>query len=212
MGEPPFLEEQQRRALDRLSRIPALSGFYLAGGTAIGQHLGHRVSRDLDLFSERGDVDLDSVREGVRADLPDAQVLSLTPASLRLLVDGTPVDIVRYPYPPLSPPRPGPSGVPVAQVEDLAAMKLAAIARRGIRRDFWDLYALCTSRLTLADAVRAYQQRFGAAEADVYHVLRALTWFDDAEKEPVMPSGMDEGLWRAVKGFFAREAPRLLEG
>lgn len=65
MGNSPCLAEEQLRALDRLSRVPELTAFYLAGGTAIAHHLGHRVSRDLDLFSQQAHVDLDAVRRAV---------------------------------------------------------------------------------------------------------------------------------------------------
>src|SRR5437899_2779036 len=36
----------------------------------------------------------------------------------------------------------GPHRFPIASLRDLAAMKLAAIASRGLRRDFWDLYEI----------------------------------------------------------------------
>jgi len=64
-------------------------------------------------------------------------------------------------------------------------MKLAAIARRGIRRDFWDLHALVESGIALRDAAAGYLRRFGVAETDLYPVLKALTYFDDADREPV---------------------------
>ena len=35
---------------------------YLAGGTAIAVHLGHRVSHDLDFFYHRDAIDLDQLR------------------------------------------------------------------------------------------------------------------------------------------------------
>jgi hypothetical protein len=51
VGKSKGLTATQLRTLDRLSRIPELKRFYLAGGTAIATHLGHRSSKDLDLFS-----------------------------------------------------------------------------------------------------------------------------------------------------------------
>ena len=61
-------------------------------------------------------------------------------------------------------------------------MKLAAIARRGLRRDYWDLHTILTSSrsTTLARVLEDYKRKFGVAESDVYHVLRSLRWFDDA--------------------------------
>jgi hypothetical protein len=36
------------------------------------------------------------------------------------------------------------------------------------------------SGISIADAARAYVQRFRLAEGELYPVLRALTYFDDA--------------------------------
>jgi Nucleotidyl transferase AbiEii toxin, Type IV TA system len=80
---------------------------------------------------------------------------------------GIPVDVVRYPYAPLETPRRGPEGVRVAGLRDLAAMKLATIAGRGLRRDFWDVYAIIRAGMPLATAVRAYEKRFGLAEPEL---------------------------------------------
>lgn len=120
-----------------------------------------------------------------------------------------PVDFVRYPYPLLE--APGEAfGLGLAGLRDLAAMKLAAISRRGLRRDFWDLREVLRSGLSLRECCEAYQQRFGVREADLYHVLRALTYFADAEKDPVLPAGLDASGWTAIKAFFLAEAPKLL--
>ena len=35
MGDVPGLSDEQRRALDRLSRLPIVAAFYLAGGTGL---------------------------------------------------------------------------------------------------------------------------------------------------------------------------------
>jgi hypothetical protein len=89
-------------------------------------------------------------------------------------------------------------------------MKLAAIARRGLRRDFWDLYAIAESGLTLRGAAAAYVKKFGVEEVDLYHVLRALTYYEDAEKDPVYPGGLTPRRWERIKLFFDAEAPKLL--
>lgn len=121
-----------------------------------------------------------------------------------------PVDLVRYPYAPLDPPEVGREALPVAGLRDLAAMKLAAIARRGLRRDFWDLYAIQEAGLSLEDAGAAYTTKFGTAESDLYHVMRALTYFGDAEKDPEYPRGLTVGRWEKIKAFFRASAPGLL--
>jgi hypothetical protein len=212
MGKLAGLAKEQRRALDRLKSVRGLDRFYLAGGSAIGLRLGHRRSLDLDLFSTSPDVDLAGVARAATAALPDVVVGAITDASLRIRVGDVPVDIVRYPYATLDPPDMLREALPVAGLRDLAAMKLAAIARRGLRRDFWDLHAIAESGLSLADAAAAYVVKFGVAESDLYHVLKSLTYFDDAEKDPEYPRGLTARRWASIKAFFRAEAPKLLTG
>lgn len=102
---------------------------------------------------------------------------------------------------------------PVARIQDLGAMKLSAIARRGPRRDFWDLYEILrsTPSISLSQVGAAYQRRFKRSEADLYHVARALTFFDDAEADRVYPAGLTPRKWELIKSFFRARAPELLE-
>jgi hypothetical protein len=41
-------------------------------------------------------------------------------------------------------------------------------------------------------------------------MVRALTYFDDAEANPIFPRRMTPALWKEVRTYFAREAPHLL--
>jgi hypothetical protein len=188
-----------------------MADFYLADGTAVAVHLGHRLSVDLDFFSVRPDVDLDAVRDSVRHAFAEASTVAQTDAAVQLLCDGAPIDLVRYPYPPLRAIERIADGIAVASLLDLAAMKLGALSRRGLRRDFWDLAEIVRrGGVTLEEACRAYRERYGVAEADLYHVLRSLTWFEDAERDPAYPAGLTEAGWRDIQAFFLREAPKLL--
>lgn len=209
MGNRPPMADSHRAALARLKHAHALEGVYLAGGTAVAWHLGHRTSLDLDLFGYPGGPDLDRLLDLVQA-MPDARVLGRSDATLRFQLAGLPIDVVRYPYAPLDPPTPTSEGFSVASLRDLAADKVSTIARRGLRRDFWDLHAMAQSGLRLVDALQAYRERFGTSASDLYHVVRAQTYFDDAECETVMPAGMTEALWETVKTFFVANAPSLV--
>jgi hypothetical protein len=209
MGRATALAESQRRALARLKRVPGLRGFYLAGGSAIAFHLAHRRSYDLDLFSSSFAVQIEALAEEI-AQLKNVKVVASSDATLKLRVGTVAVDIVRYRYPLVEMPSRGPEGFPIAGLLDLATMKLAAISMRGIYRDFWDLHEIMTrSSVTLAAGLDAYVQRFGVAKADLYHVLRSLTYFTDAEKER-LPRGLSQSHWRAIKLFFEEEAPGAL--
>lgn len=210
MGRPRGLAKEQRRALDRLRQVRGVERFYLAGGCAVAHHLHHRTSADLDLFSRKAGTGLESFRAAILEEIPSARVMERSDVTLKLRVEGIPIDVVEYPYPLLLPVEPGPEGFPVAARLDLAVMKLAAIARRGIRRDFWDLHELLASGLTLAEVATGYRKRFKKAEPDLYHVLRALTWFEDAEKQTVFPAGLSVARWKKIRRYFEVHAPLLI--
>lgn len=212
MAKRTGLPAGQRRTLARLIASPLPVEIYLAGGAAVGHYLGHRTSLDLDLFTEAPDANLTEVRRCLLQALPDAEVVAETDTALRVRTADGPVDVVRYPYPLLEPLQQGPEGCPVAGLRDLAVMKLAAIAKRGLRRDFWDLHEIVTTQaLALGAVVDDYVAKFGLAESNIYHVLRSLTYFDDAERDPSLPSGLTTAHWDKVKAFFRSEAPKALE-
>ena len=140
-----------------------------------------------------------------------AEVVAATDAALTIRYGDLAIDIVRYPYSPLEEPTPGPEGFPTAGLRDLAAMKLSAIAKRGIKRDFWDLHEIVSnSDLDLDQAFDAYLEKFGVRESDLYHVLRSLTYFDDADAEQVFPSGLTLVRWELIKTYFLQNAPMRL--
>jgi hypothetical protein len=210
LASSPPLTAAQRGALARLREAGLTQDFYLAGGVAIAHHLRHRRSNDLDLFSASGSIDLDSVRHRLTSEL-GAQVVEQSDSTLKLKVGRAMVDLVRYPYALLARAKRGPEGVPVAALRDLAVMKLAAIARRGVRRDYWDLYEILTrSKITLRSTCADYETKFGVSEADLYHVLRSLTWFEDAEADPTPPRGLSRTRWTQIRALFETESAREL--
>jgi hypothetical protein len=75
-------------------------------------------------------------------------------------------------------------------------MKLSAIAQRGHKKDFVDLYVLGTKSFSLKQMLSFYQKKFSLR--DIGHVLFALSYFDDAEKER-MPMMLWKIQWNTMK-------------
>jgi hypothetical protein len=175
----------------------AQAGFYLAGGTAVALHLGHRKSADLDWFTEAAVGDpmrlVARLRDGGLA-IDDVRIARGT---VHGTVEGVRVSLIEYRYPLLSAASvlEG-SGAPLAALDDLAPMKLSAIAARGTRRDFVDVHALARRFRPLPGLLDLYRRKYGVE--DTTHVLYALVYFDDAEPEqmPEMLHGLD---WEGVK-------------
>jgi nucleotidyltransferase AbiEii toxin of type IV toxin-antitoxin system len=204
-----ILGSRQARALQHLGPLLTPRGFYLAGGTALALHLGHRRSVDLDWFT--GGPFEEPLRLVQR--LREAGISFITEAVDSGTLHGTlsrvRVTLLEYGYPLLQPLHHWEEmNCQLAALLDLATMKLSALAQRGARKDFVDLYALVQSGLPLQQMLQAYRQRFGVQ--DLSHVLYSLVFFDDAEREP-MPKMFWRIRWPAIKKAIRQWVHELAE-
>lgn len=195
--------------LRAVSRTLVESDFYLAGGTALALLEGHRISVDLDLFSASFE-DPDDLLSIMEKEHPEAVTTLVAPRTLYLDFGGTSVSFMGYDYPLIAPRiTMDPQLVPFASREDIAAMKLAAIASRGSRKDFVDLWWLVTRNWPLGDCLEFFGKKFSSR--DIGHVVRALTFFDDAEDEPPLRL-LAEIDWEIVKRDLSGWVSDLMEG
>lgn len=175
--------------LAQLMQEPLLKPFVLVGGTALALHLGHRRSRDLDLFSDGptpidGEIkDLLISKYKMRADGALQRMRAQEPewdkAAIQGVIGQVKTDVVNYGFPLLRPPVLYPdSNIRMASLEDLGAMKLAGVVMSGERlRDFVDVAAL-SEKLTLNQMRQAYEGRFNTSSSEV---PRALAFHGDID-------------------------------
>jgi hypothetical protein len=97
----------------------------------------------------------------------------------------------------------------VADLRDIALMKLAAISNRGSRKDFIDLYTILLGGPSLRDYFDLLPRKYGPKRVNTYHILKSLTYFADAEAEP-MPVMLEPFNWKECKSFFVREAHAII--
>jgi len=197
----------QRVVLQRMAAPLANEGFHLGGGTAIALHLGHRESVDLDWFTtERIDDPLRLVAR-LREDGVIIEVARTDKRTVHGRVDEVRVSLIEFRYPLLCPvARLDDSGAEMAALDDLAAMKLSAIAQRGTRRDFIDVHALAQEFRPLPEMLDLYRRRFDVE--DTAHVAYGLSYFDDADAEQ-MPTMLRDTNWNTVKADFRRWIKKL---
>ncbi len=204
---PEILTAAQRAILMQLGPSMSRHQFYLGGGTAIALQLGHRHSVDLDWFT--GERLADPLR--LAQELRDEGIPLITdqvePGPLQGALSGVRLSFLEYRYPLLQPPLLWPDyGCHIASLDDLACMKLAAVAQRGSKKDFVDVYALGLKHLTLPEMLRLYQARYSLQ--DIGHDLYSLAYFTDADRER-LPKMLWDVDWRAIKSTiqeWVREA------
>ncbi|MHB8869891.1 MAG: nucleotidyl transferase AbiEii/AbiGii toxin family protein [Thermoleophilia bacterium] len=209
------LDENTAALLSRLAREDAFRDFYLAGGTGLALQLGHRVSLDLGLFSERP-WSAAAVLDAARALGPTVIDLE-SEGTLVGSIGGVRVSFFHYPYPLLEPPLRATEATPdamptfpLARLLDIACMKLVAVSRRGSRKDFVDLYFLDRAGVDIRSAIQALPRKMPGVEHNLVHLIRSLAYFADAESEPG-PRMLVPFEWREAREHALTQSQALLQ-
>lgn len=94
-------------------------------------------------------------------------------------------------------------------ITGVLATKLHAILDRGLRRDFFDVYVMLQQhQMGIVSAVAAIRAVY-EGHIDDGLLLRALTCFDDADREAPLP-GEGRTDWDTVKRYFQVQVGSLL--
>jgi len=177
-----------------------LKAFYLAGGTGLALQLGHRKSNDFDFFSDKP-FNTDAMLALISPD----KVFFTSAGSLHCELQGILISLLFYNAPLVQAPLRW-RGVRLSHCEDIIAEKIKTISQRGAKKDFIDLYAAVKMKYTIPDICEFFKKRFKGFDINVYHVLKSLVFFEDAEKEPspIMLVSGKEWEWEMVKSFFVQ--------
>jgi hypothetical protein len=194
------LTPTQFDVLKNLGRVVSRSGYYLAGGTAVSIYFGHRRSVDLDWFINSSLSDPLDLAQFLR----DQGIYFVTDSTERGTLHGTveniQVSFLEYHYDLLQPLVPWKEGeCHLASLDDLCCMKLAAVAQRGSRKDFIDVFVLAQQYKPLPELLKLYQKKYQTE--NIAPVLMGLVYFDDAEEEPDPPLWSEK--WLVVKQKFS---------
>jgi len=199
---PKVLPAEAWAVVKSLGSTDLLNGWILAGGTALALQLGHRVSVDLEFFRHE-DFEVSPLREAL-AGLGKFEVSAMAPGTLHCRLNDIRLTFLRSEVPFLYEPVPY-RGLDLADVRDIAAMKVIAVAGRGAKKDFIDLHAYLEAGASFADLMALVQQRYRNTDFNVMHLLRSLVYFDDAESEP-MPKMLSKTGWPEIRVRLEREA------
>ncbi len=196
-----ILSDAQKSVLASLANALDGTAYYLAGGTALALQLGHRRSIDFDWFIRKlGEPE--GLFRLIKALQMDYVVESVSIETVYLTIEGVQNSFIGYDYPMLRDTVRLPDmGIQMASIEDIACMKLSAVASRGSRKDFFDLHHLMSHFYPLEGCLRLYMEKY--QNRDIGHVIRSLVYFEDADGEPEvkMKRPVD---WEDVKKDFEK--------
>ena len=200
-----ILEQKTRVAFELLGSSRLVKKFYLAGGTELALHLGHRLSYDLDFFSPKEFI-------------PRAMIIKLQEAGHFTLdsqdkgtvhgqFEKTKLSLLHYPYPLLFRPIPW-LGVMIADPRDIGCMKLDAISSRGTKKDFVDLFFLLKI-ISLKDLLALFQKKYRRVGYNLAHVLKSIVYFEDARQDPE-PKMLLPYSWKEIERTLEQQIKSIL--
>jgi predicted nucleotidyltransferase component of viral defense system len=200
------LDKKTKKNITLLSQQEFIKQFCLAGGTACAIYLSHRTSDDLDFFS-RQDLTHFEMQNSLRTrghfivDYSDTQTLIGR-------FNETKVSFFKYDYPLIGETHDF-FDIKISSLEDIGCMKIDAISSRGSKRDFVDLYFILKKfDLELEKFFKYFEKKFGKKNFNIYHILKSLVYFDDADKDPEL-NMLVRFSWEDVKSFYTSEIKKF---
>jgi predicted nucleotidyltransferase component of viral defense system len=187
--------------------MPELQEFSLVGGTALSLLYGHRISVDLDLFSNKP-FENAVVTEALKNKFQDKFVMEEKQARFGIFcyIENIKVDIIRHPHL-LIRPELTLKNIRMFSKEDIVAMKVQAILGRGKKKDFWDIAELL-HHFSVSDFIAFHKEKY-ATQNLLITVPQAITYFADAD-ESEDPISLKKQTWENIQDFIKKKVSTYL--
>ncbi len=202
----PLLKE----VLDDIMQESLFDPFLLVGGTSLSLRFGHRMSIDIDLFTNAlyGSLDFSLLEEFLKNNFDyyyctdNTGLVSFGRSYYvgeseknhikidlfyqdEIIDSGDVIDNIR-----------------IASIADVIAMKVDVVARGGRKKDFWDLHELL-NYYSLSEMLEFHKERFEYTH-DRNQIINSFSSFDDAEHD-IDPICLKGKVWELIKLSFMRE-------
>jgi hypothetical protein len=174
------VDDSTLELLNKLMNDEVLNDFALVGGTALALQLGHRISVDIDLFSQK-QFNESELAEYLHANY-HLELDFISKNTLKGEIDGVQLDFIAHQYPWIKPIK-RENKIRLASFEDIAAMKLNAITGNGTRiKDFIDI-AYLSCKIPLRKMLDGYEAKYNA---NPIIPIKAIAYFDEINfNEPI---------------------------
>lgn len=188
--------------LNNLMNDNTFQDFVLVDGTSLSLQIGHRISYDIDLFG-MSEID-ENFFLSVLKKYGEVILLKKSRNILICSINGIKVDFVNHNYKWLDD-LVIEDSIRLASKKDIGAMKLNAIAGRGSKKDFIDLFYLL-KEFTINDLLEYYLLKYN--DGSEFMVRKSLTYFDDADLEET-PILLNDITWEEIKTQILKHLSEL---
>ena len=192
-----------RSILETLMQADVFKDFRLVGGTALSLYRGHRMSVDIDLFTdaEYGTLDFEAIDTFLRATYPYVDTTDFAAIGFGkcYYIGDSQEDCIKldlFYTDPFINEKVIIEGIRMATVEEIIAMKLEVISRMGRKKDFWDIHEL-KDNYTIAAMFAFHEKRYPYTH-DRAVLLQNFTDFSEADDD-FEPDCLRGKHWELIK-------------
>lgn len=183
-----------RSSLEHLMTLEDFAPFRLVGGTSLSLRYGHRMSDDIDLFTdaEYGSLDFHHLQDVLRREFPycSGDCREVISFGVSYLIGNSKENCVKldlFYTDTFIRPAEQHGNIRIAAVDDIVAMKMDVLTRGGRKKDFWDLY--CTIIIALNRC---------------YHCMKNVTHMEQHTKNVLMDCWISQLLIQTQTLFVSK--------
>ena len=202
-------EALTKKGLELLPKLKQFEGFYLAGGTALALQIGHRTSVDFDLFCQ------DNIPKKLLVEVTkifpefkgDISPLINNPEELSLLINEVKITFLNYPFPVLNNFVDW-DGLKMLDIPELSATKAYTIGRRGLFKDYIDLFFVLSGNYANLDQIMQLADKKYGKEFNSRLFLEQLIYLDDVEETGIifLKQPVDK---KQIEAFFVQQVKQI---
>lgn len=192
-----------RSTLEQLMQCELFNAFRLVGGTALSLQLRHRLSVDIDLFTDAtyGSVNFAAIDAYLRNEFPYVYTSLQVPVGMGIsyavgVSEKDSVKLDLYYTDAFIQPLLIIDGIRMATVGDIVAMKMEVVQNIGRKKDFWDLHELMDN-YTFPEMMRLHEERYPYGHNAVLLRSNFVRFYEaDNDFDPVCLKGK---FWEVIK-------------
>jgi predicted nucleotidyltransferase component of viral defense system len=197
------VERNTLQTLEEIFVLPEIGQhFALAGGTSLALQIGHRMSVDLDIFSEKP-FSTDELNQELKVRFQgDYEMIGLKRSMLFTNIKRVKCDFIHEPARTIRPHNLM-QGIRLYSIEDVCAMKMHTICGRGKKKVFFDIYALL-QLFSWEEMLVWFGEKYG--DTQFYYLWRNIQYFEDAEDDPDIIGFQQFNItWEQIKEEVSRK-------
>ncbi|MBD8080972.1 nucleotidyl transferase AbiEii/AbiGii toxin family protein [Chryseobacterium caseinilyticum] len=181
------ISTELRSALEIVMDADILKPFRLVGGTSLSLQLGHRISIDIDLFTEAtyGSLNFEHIETYLKSEFPHISFSSdITSFGKSYFVGKDPENAVKldiFYSDPFIEDELLVNKIRLAGLKDISAMKIEVVQNGGRKKDFWDLHELL-NHFSIDQMLEFHKNRY-PYNHDYDLIIKNFTNFEIADED-----------------------------